>query len=339
MNPDSSKPGLPQSLTSFLDAKQFASPNAPKNEPVRESAPPVDPVKKDGAQPYDFRNPMLLTPRELRKLRSHQEEFVQSLAARLSIQLRLEFSLELTSLQTIAYQKMAGSWANPAHLTMFKTEPLRGVSILEISHHLGACMVDRLMGGPGLVPVTALEVSEIEKVLLEQSVQLIIDEWCHHWAGIKDLKPFILGYESNGRYVQTASADTVMLVICMKASLGECVGRIQIGFPYAALEPLIAHFNQGAETMAPAPSSSSSAGALKWNPCFDEVRVPVTAEWAGLEMTAREVLALKVGDILPMDSEHAQQINLRLADILKFQGRPGKIAGQWAVEITNTVKR
>ena len=48
---------------------------------------------------------MLLAPGELRKLRLHQEEFVDALAARLSLYLRLEFSLKLTSLQTIAYGK------------------------------------------------------------------------------------------------------------------------------------------------------------------------------------------------------------------------------------------
>jgi flagellar motor switch protein FliM len=341
MNPPDPKPDLPQSLTSFLDSKQFGRKDADTKTGEDEVVPPLpEAPKTEGAQPYDFRNPMLLSARELRKLRIHQEEFVQSLAARLSIHLRSEFSLELTGLHTIAYQKMAAGWAFPVHLTLFKMEPLRGVSILEVTNHLGSCMVDRLMGGPGEAEPLAEETSEIEKVLLEQTVQLVLDEWCSHWMGIKDLKPSILGYENNGRFVQTAPAETIMLVISMKASFGECSGRMQFGFPFGSVEALIHHFSQGAETMAPATSPvTTPSPTVKWNSCFDGVRVPVTAEWDGLELTAREVLALKVGDILPLDSQHAQQINIRLADSLKFQGRPGRTAGQWAVEITNTVNR
>jgi flagellar motor switch protein FliM len=63
----------------------------------------------------------------------------------------------------------------------------------------------------------------------------------------------------------------------------------------------------------------------------------VTAEWEGLEMTARQILALKVGDVLPLDLQRTQQINVRVADMLKFQGRPGTLAGQWAVQLTQVI--
>ena len=56
-------------------------------------------------------------------------------------------------------------------------------------------------------------------------------------------------------------------------------------------------------------------------------------------MTARQILALKVGDVLPLDLQRTQQINVRVADMLKFQGRPGTLAGQWAVELTQAVNR
>jgi flagellar motor switch protein FliM len=340
MTPEDSKPSLPESLTSFLDTHHFTKEGLEKRVLVPEAAPPEEPPsRKHEPQPYDFRNPMLLSARELRKLRIHQEEFVESLAARLSIHLRTEFALSLSGLQTMTYQKMATTWAYPTHLTLFKMEPLRGISIIEVSNHLGACMVDRLMGGPGQALPTVEEISEIEKVLLEQTVELVLEEWCNHWKGIKDLKPSILGYENNGRFVQTVPAETIMLVISLKADFGERSGRMQLGFPFAALEPLIHHFSQGAETMTPAAPATPPPAAVKWNSCFDEVRVPLTAEWDGLELTARQVLALKVGDILPLDSKHAQQINVRLADVLKFQGRPGKTGGQWAVELTNAVKR
>ena len=47
--------------------------------------------------------------------------------------------------------------------------------------------------------------------------------------------------------------------------------------------------------------------------------------------------ALKIGDVLPMNSACAQQVSVRLESIPKFNGRPGTIAGQWAVELTQVI--
>jgi flagellar motor switch protein FliM len=289
-----------------------------------------------GSQAYDFRNPMLLSPREMRKLRSQHDGFISRIASRLSAHLRLEFSLRLTSLQTIAYQKVAASWANPSHLTLFKIESLRGVAVMEIQPPLGMAMVDRLLGGSGQAQESGAEMSDIEKALLEQNVQIILEEWCGQWARAKELKPVILGSETNGSFVQTATAETIMLVLSLEAVLGETTGQIQIAFPFAALESKVRQLCQGEIVATPAPVPA--AAPCKWNSSFDDLCVPVTAEWHGLEMTAREVVSLKLGDVVKLNPECAQQIMVRLADLPKFQGRPGKMAGSWAVELTHVIK-
>jgi flagellar motor switch protein FliM len=200
-------------------------------------------------------------------------------------------------------------------------------------------MVDRLMGGPGKPPAAPQEMSEIEKALLEQVVLLVIGEWCGHWVPIRELKPVLLGYESNGRFVQTAPPETTMLLLSMETRIGEFAEKLQIGFPYSALEPLIRKLSQGAaEAAMDAAVQPDVRTAPKWNPSFDTVQLPVSAEWQGLEMTAREILALKVGDVLRLDPQSVQQVTVRLADVPKFTGRPGMLSGNWAVELIQPIK-
>jgi flagellar motor switch protein FliM len=339
MNPGDETQNPAATISSSEVERLLATMNSEEGNPARQPVEPAAVPDKNAVQPYDFRNPMLLAPGELRKLRLHQEEFTSALAARLSLYLRLEFSLKLTSLQTVAYGKLAQSWSNPSHLTLFKIEPLRGVSILEIPPRLGLSIVDRLMGGPGHAPDSAQEMSEIENALLDQAVQLILGEWCNHWSRVKELKPVLLGSETNGKFIQTAPPETMMLVIAMEARLGNCVEKIQIGFPHASLETLIRQLTKSADMGADAPSQPAAKVACKWNPCFDEVTIPLVAEWQGLELTARDILALKVGDVLQINPQCAQQVKVRLADHLKFTGRLGTVAGNWAVELTQPVKR
>jgi flagellar motor switch protein FliM len=340
MNPGDEIHDPAEALSSFEVESVLAAVANPEEASVAvETAKPAGEPEKKIIQPYDFRNRMLLTPGELRKLRLHQEEFANALAARISVYLRLDFSLKLTGLQTVAYGKLAQSWSNPSHLTLFKIEPLRGVSVLEIPPLLGLSIVDRLLGGPGQAPDSIREMSEIENALLDQAIQIILGQWCSHWSKVKELKPVLLGCETNGKFIQTALPETMMLVIAMAGRIGACVEQIQIGFPYSSLETLIRQVTRGADTVADAPSQPASKATCKWNPCFDDVRIPLVAEWEGIELTARDVLALRVGDVLQINGQCAQQVKVRLADHPKFNGRLGTVGGNWAVELVQAINR
>jgi len=286
-------------------------------------------------QPHDFRNPSLLPPRRMRQLRAHQTHFLNAAAARAARFLRSDFPLRLGFIQIETCQKLADAWAVPAHLILFKTEPLRGVSVLEIPLRLGLAMADRLMGGPGRIEQTAREMNEIEKALLDQFALIILEEWCNNWAAIKPLKPALLGCEPNGCFLQSTPPQTRMLTFALDASLGDCAGQFKLAFPWAALEPCLLQLCPESE---PAAETPAPPAPVKWNHNLDDLALPVTAEWQGLELSARDVLRLKVGDVLQVSPQLARQVCLRLGGHSKLNGRLGTVAGRWAVELTQAAK-
>jgi flagellar motor switch protein FliM len=309
------------------------------SDPATADAPPArpNPTAAPAVEPLDLRGASLLSARQLRKLRVHEERFLDATSARVAMFLRAEFPLKLAAIEVVSYQKLTGGWKAPAHLVLFKTEPLRGVSILDIGAPLALSLADRLMGGPGKVEETERELSEIERALLDQIVQIFLEEWCNNWAPLRQVKPAILGCESDGRFLQTAPPQSSMLTFSIEARLGERTGRMQLAFPYAALEPLLRQLCPESEASAQAPGPVAPTPA-QWNRGLDDVALAVTAEWQGLELSAREVLNLKVGDVLQAGPELTQQVIVRLAELAKFNGRLGTIAGSWAVEITRIIK-
>jgi flagellar motor switch protein FliM len=242
----------------------------------------------------------------------------------------------MSKLQTVTFQKFNESLANPTVVTLFKVEPLRGISVLEIHPRLGLTIVDRLLGGPGHSVNPDRDLSEIEQALVDQAVSVVLSEWCNHWSGVQELRPVLLGHETSGRFLQTATHDTVMLVLSMEARLGDCMEQMQIALPYYTLEPLIRQLNQAMD--AGPKDTAKAATPPRWNAHFNNVRVPITAEWHGLELTAREILGLKPGDVLRMDAAASRQVTVRLGDLPKFVGQIGLQNDQWAVQLTDIVK-
>ncbi len=292
---------------------------------------------KDSVQPYDFRHPVYLTAIELRKLRLHHEEFIRSLAARLSIHLRVEFALQMAQLSTVTFQRLTESLPNPSHVVLFKTEPLRGISLLHINSRLGLTVVDRLMGGPGHSLKAERDLSEIEVALLDQVVQIILGEWCSHWVGTLEMRPTILAHESNARFLNTSPWDCVMLCLSLEARIGDCTEQMQFGFPYPTIEPLVRLLNRSVDPSA----EEDSAVPLtqpRWRPEMADVEIPVTAELPGRTMTTGQLARLKVGEVLDFDRDLLNQVQVRLADLHKFTGRLGSRGGKWAVEVTQVTK-
>jgi len=283
---------------------------------------------------HNFRHSGFLAASELRRIRQRHEQFVRSLAARLAIFLRLEFSLQLAKVHIESYQKFSESLSNPTYTTLFKTEPLKGASLLVIPPRLALTLVDRLLGGPGLMPEENRDLTDIEVALSDQSAMLILSEWCNHWPELRDLHATILGHENNSKFLQTSPPDTSMLILTVTASISEQNETFQIVFPYSTLEPLMRLLNPdlaGAATPTPRPSQP------RWNRGFDEVKVPLTVEWQGLKLSAGDITHLKPGDVLSLDPACAAQVLVRFGNIPKFFGRPGTSDAKWAVQLTAAV--
>ena len=291
---------------------------------------------RDSVQPYDFRHPAFLSTSELRKIRLGHDDYVRVLAARMSIYLRMDFSLEITKLHTLPFRKFAEALPTPTCITIFKAEPLRGICVLDLNPALALTMLDRLLGGPGLNVSTDHTPTDIELSLIDQAVNLILTEWCKHWNPF-ELRPIILGHEDNGSFLQTSSDETMMLVIAMEARLGDCKAPIHLAFPYFTIEPIIRKLTAALETTAQ-PTAPSPTANLRWNDQLNDVLVPVSAQWEGLEITARELTQLKVGDFLQLSPDCVQEIQIRLATKLKFIGRLGTQNNQRAVQLHETVQ-
>jgi flagellar motor switch protein FliM len=177
----------------------------------------------------------------------------------------------------------------------------------------------------------------METALMDQFVQLALGEWSKFWGKVQPLEAEILGHENNPKFLQCASADTMMLVLMLEARLGESEGQIQFAFPYSALEPLINKMAALGTASAPRPSTAVTGG-VKWTQHLDQVSVRMNAQWPAVKIPTRSLIDLQVGTVLDLRAEDAERLELRVGKIVKFRGRLGTRDQKWAVQITEVCK-
>lgn len=120
-----------------------------------------------------------------------------------------------------------------------------------------------------------------------------------------------------------------MVVLIMEAILGECMEQIQMAFPFSMIEPIVKKL-RGEQRPIEAPVKRE----MTWRVPYNEIGVPVTAEWMVKEVALGEVLELKAGDVLKMPRELIQKTRVLLSNAPGFEGIVGIKDGYVAVQLT-----
>ena len=329
--PAESTPGLDQSEIDRLLTQQMAPPQQQVFQAVATRHFLAENLK---IEPYDFRNPAFLTELELRRLRLLHEDFIRYLGARLSLFLRMEFGLKMAKLTTLSYTKFTDSLPSPTHLCLFKIEPLLGVGILDVNPRLALTIADRMLGGRGHSVKLERYLTEIEIALLEDIIAIILDEWCAQWKNEQELHPIILGHENNGRFLQTSPKDAIVLALTLEASFGDCSEQIQIGIPYYTIEPIVRKMQSRRQKDN---ATATTEKRTKWLDAYDQITMPVRAEWDACEINLREIVNLRVGDIIELPSSLFEETSLLLNGTPKFIGKIGLEGDHAAVQITRKI--
>ncbi|HAU59209.1 MAG TPA: hypothetical protein DCW45_02460 [Opitutae bacterium] len=281
---------------------------------------------------YDFTNPIVLSDADLSKLKTKSEQFAYYLAGHLSMFLRTEFNLELEDLTADLYSNFTQSIKTPSCVSMFKMQELNGVCLLDVNSHLSATVVDRILGGRGSTNPEERGLTDIEKALVEDFNQIILQEWCKQWESTMSLTPSIIGSESSGKFLQTSPADAMMLIMSMEASFGDVSGPMRIAVPYYTMEPVLSRLLASVSS-----EETKTTRPPRWHEVYDNIPVKVSAEWDAFELSLRDLSNLEVDDIIEMDSALIEKTKLRIESRTCFTGEVGLEGDQVAFQVNESI--
>jgi flagellar motor switch protein FliM len=287
---------------------------------------------KPNSKKYDFTNPIVLSDADLSKLRTKSEQFAYYLAGHLSMFLRIEFNLELEDLTADLYSNFTQSIKTPSCVTMFKMQELNGVCLLDVNSHLSATVVDRILGGRGSTNPEERGLTDIEKALVEDFNQIILQEWCNQWNSTMSLTPSIIGSESSGKFLQTSPADAMMLIMSMEASFGDVSGPMRIAVPYYTMEPVLSRLLSSA-----AKEETKVSRPPRWHEVYDNIPVQVSAEWDAFELSLRDLTNLEIDDVIEMNPELIENTKLRIENRTCFTGQIGLEGDQVAFQVNESI--
>ena len=314
-------------LLSAVDRGEIPEPTAAA--PVASSRPIIR---------YNFRKPNRVSKDQVKMLYSIHETFARLYTASLTTLLRGLVEVEVKTVEQVTYGEFVMSLSPPTCLVIFNMEPLKGGAALEINAKVLFRLIDRLLGGSGLLPVRLREFTEVEQVLVERlAIRAMIDlqqAWQH--AGTFGFR--VAHLETNPQFVQLTAPNEVVIAVTIDVKVGDETGQMTLAFPHLLLEPIMPKLNTH-RYFAPSqrPVSEQEGEGLHANVL--RVGLSVRGVLAEVPVSIRALLDLQPGDVLPLGVSSSAPATIELEGVARFTGRPGTVNRRRALRLLSVIQK
>ncbi len=284
---------------------------------------------------YDFRHPARVSKDQLRTLQNLHDNFARLLSSTFSTLQRSVIEINLISVDQITYSEFIMSLSSPSCTYTFRMEPLEGVAIIDFSQSVVFSFVDRLFGGRGTSIVTEREITWIEKSVMNNIINRGLRDLERTWERIIPLECTVEMLETNPEFVQVVPASETVVLISFELKSENVNGLINLCYPYISIEPIALRL--GGQNLVSSAKEVPHEELLKNRQRIEMFDTTVRANLGSVEITIGDLLNLKKGDIVTLDSRVTDDIEVCVEDEMKFYGKPGYAGKYKGVEIISRI--
>lgn len=287
---------------------------------------------------YDFKRPDKFSKEQIRTVSIMHETFARLTTTALSAQLRSLVNVHVASVDQLTYEEFIRSIPNPTTLGIINMDPLKGSAVMEIDPAITFSIIDRLFGGKGEGSKVNRDLSDIEQSVMENIIVRILGNLREAWSQVIDLRPRLGQIETNPQFAQIVPPTEMVVLVTLETKVGEVEGMMNFCIPYLTIEPIISKLS--AQYMY---SSVRSGGTTENLNILKErlsmIGITVSAEIGNMDLTVRDVLSLKLGDVIRLpDVRIGDPMILKIGNRDKFMCRPGVVGNKLAVQITKKLE-
>jgi flagellar motor switch protein FliM len=294
--------------------------------------------KKGKIKMYDFRRPDKFSKDQIRTIEMMHESFARHFGADLSAYIRTIAEVTVTSVKQLTYSEYAERIPNPTSIAVFSVEPLKGLCIFEINPSIIFPIIDRVLGGQGEAIAKPRELTDLEQAIVGKIIEKGFINLKDSWHRIVDFDPEIKARETNPQFVQIVAPNEMCLNLNFEIKIKEHVGAMSMCVPYMVIEPVL--FKLSAKqwfTLSKEEMSEETQGIL--NEKIKRTWVPVFVNIGATRLLMKEVVSLRVGDIIKLDTNVKDELLIRVENRAMFYGKVGTKGKTKAIKITRVIKK
>lgn len=288
---------------------------------------------------YDFRRPDKFSKEQIRTVSNMHETFARLTTTSLSAQLRTLVHVHVASVDQLTYEEFIRSIPTPTTLAVINMDPLKGNAVLEIAPEITFIMIDRLFGGSGDTGGKVnRDLTDIEQSVMEGIIVRILANMRESWTQVIDLRPRLQQIETNPQFAQIVPPTEMVILVTLEIKIGDEAGMMNICIPYLTIEPIVSKLSSQFWFSSVRRSSTTQyLGTLKEK--ISDVEMSIVAEIGSLNVPIRDVVGLRVGDVVRLvNTKITDPLTLAIGNKKKFFCQPGVVGKKMAIQVIGKIE-
>jgi flagellar motor switch protein FliM len=216
---------------------------------------------------------------------------------------------------------------------------LRGSALMVIESKLAYALVDSFFGGADrpYTKIDGKEFTQIELSIVRKVVELAINDLENAWASVEKIDCSFVRTEVNPQFVGIVPPTDVVIASTFDVELENATGTISIVVPYATIEPIKQKLQSGFQV------ESDQTDKKLWTSIIREqlleTDIEIKVNLGQTEIMLKDLMSMKVGDVIPLDQDATGEIDVQLENVKKFKGYYGIHHGTVAVQVTREIEK
>jgi flagellar motor switch protein FliM len=263
------------------------------------------------------------------------DRFVRALPPAVFGLVRRSPEVTAAPVKVVKYAEFVSDLATPANLNVVTVEPLRGHALVVLDPPLVSHVVDAMFGGAGRLPsrTDARALTPTEQRIVERLLAIVLDEYRKAWSHVHPVRFEHARTETHPQFAAVAAPDDPVVVATFTVALGGHGGAFHVCVPYATLAPIRDLLDRSATGDRPEPDGRFSQRLRRR---LQEAEVELVAKLATAEVRVADLLALKAGDVLPI--ELASTIEAHVDGVPVLACGYGELNGRYALRVERLLR-
>lgn len=289
--------------------------------------------------PYDLTSQDRIIRGRFPQLEVIYEKFMRAFRVSLSSSLRKIASITHTSTEFLKFGEFINTLPLPTCMSVLRFGNLRGSALMVIESKLAYALVDSFFGGAErpYTKIDGKDFTPIELSIVQKVVQLGINDLESAWASVEKINCSFVRTEVNPQFVGIVPPTDIVIASTFDVELENATGAISIVVPYATIEPIKQKLANGFQVESDQTDKKLWTAIIKNQ--LMETNVEIKVNLGETEIQLKDLMNLKVGDVIPLDQDATGEFNINVEEVPKFKGYYGIHHGTVAVQVTQQIEQ
>jgi len=293
-------------------------------------------LNKQDARSYDFSSQDRIVRGRMPTLEIVNERFARHLRISMFNMMRRAAEVSINGVQMLKFGEYVHTLFVPTSLNMVRFNPLKGTALITMEARLVFILVDNFFGGDGRfhAKIEGREFTPTERRIVQLLLKIIFEDYKDAWAPVMDVEFDYLDSEVNPAMANIVSPTEVVVINSFHIEVDGGGGDFHITMPYSMIEPIRELLDAGVQ-------SDKQDTDMRWSQALHDeimdVKVGIDACVVEHELTLRDVMNFKAGDIIPI--ELPEYIMMKVEDLPTYRCKMGRSRDNLALKICEKIPR